>query len=113
MIVSIAAEYSPMPAGRYRRDGKFNAEDFREGILVPKLELAVNSGDVLSISLDGMLGISSSFLEEVFGGLVRSGRFSKAQILSHLRIETTGRAYEWAKLDAEKYMSEAFDKITN
>jgi hypothetical protein len=108
MIISIANDYSPMPAGRYKGDGKFNAEEFRDNILIPKLSEAIKMSVVLEVRLDGMLGISSSFLEEAFGGLVRTKLFKREQLSKHLVIASNSRAYEWAKLDAEQYLEEAF-----
>lgn len=107
MLISIAKEYSPVPAGRYLEDGPFNGQKFRDSILIPRLQSAVNSNSVLEVRMDGLLGISSSFLEEVFGGLIRTASFTPDQIQKHLKIVSGNRAYEWAKIDAEKYMEEA------
>jgi STAS-like domain of unknown function (DUF4325) len=108
--LSIAKDYSPFPAGRYINDGPFSAEKFRDSILIPRLKEAVSQHLVLVVHMDGLLGISSSFLEEVFGGLVRTKLLSSDQITSHLKIDSGNRAYEWAKIDAEKYLSEAVSK---
>lgn len=65
--VSVARDFSRFPAGRYLTDGKNSGERFR-GMLAPKLK----AGSV-RVDLDGTMGYGSSFLEEAFGGLVRTG----------------------------------------
>ena len=65
--VSVARDFSRFPAGRYISDGKHSGERFR-AMLLPKLR----AGKVCVV-LDGTMGYGSSFLEEAFGGLVRSG----------------------------------------
>jgi STAS-like domain of unknown function (DUF4325) len=106
MIISIAKDFHPAPAGRYLEDGPNSAQRFRDVVLEPKLRDAIKSGAVLIVRFDGMFAVSSSFLEEAFGGLVRSKVFSLDQLKGHLRLEAGSPAYEWARLDAEKYISE-------
>ena len=67
--VSIARDFSRVPAGRYLSDGEVSGENFREKILRP---LLAGEGEVI-IDLDNTEGYGSSFLEEAFGGLVRIG----------------------------------------
>ena len=65
--IDIARDFSKTPGGRYRRDGEYSGEEFRDDILDPKLSVY----ELLIIDLDGPIGFTTSFLEEVFGGLVR------------------------------------------
>lgn len=67
--ISIARDFSPFPAGRKRGDGPYTGEKFREDILRPTLARS----DHVVIDIDGVEGLPSSFLEEVFGGLIRAG----------------------------------------
>ena len=69
--INIAKEYSNTPGSRYRFEGKFSGEDFRETLLLPRLLEAEKNDDLLEINLDGGYGYATSFLEEAFGGLVR------------------------------------------
>ena len=71
-IVSIAQGFSICPAGRFPEDGPYNGTTFRENVLIPRLNALGESGR-LEVSLDGIAGVASSFLDEAFGGLVRSG----------------------------------------
>lgn len=80
-VISIARDFSRYPSGRFRTDGPHNGQEFRESMLLPALRKA----QVLRIELDGVAGLPASFLEEAFGGLVRSG-FSKSSLRSRLKI---------------------------
>lgn len=68
-IIRIAENFSRYPAGRYKDDGPYSGERFREELLLP----ALNKEEPTIIDLDGARGYGSSFLEEAFGGLVRAG----------------------------------------
>lgn len=68
-VINVAKDFSRYPAGRYKDDGPFTGEHFREDLLIPSL----HEYDKVVIELDGTRGYGSSFLEEAFGGLVRAG----------------------------------------
>lgn len=108
MILSVA-DFSKFPAGRYKEDGPFNGSKFRDEILIPKLKQARSSGDRLVVLLDGVVAYSSSFLEEVFGGLARARPLPPEQLKSTLVIRADDVAYQPAKIDAENYFSEALE----
>lgn len=67
--ISLAVDFSPSPAGRYRDDGPFPGERFRDELLLP----AIKASDLVVVDLEGTELAGSSFLEEAFGGLVRAG----------------------------------------
>lgn len=69
MQISIAKQFSDTPGGRFISDGKFSGEQFRKELLLP----AIETGENVVIDLEGVLGLPPSFLEEAFGGLIRSG----------------------------------------
>ena len=78
MIINIATDFYPRPAGRFSADGEYTGETFRDKVLTPKLEeLQSASNGHLIIDFTGVTMAGSSFLEEAFGGLVRKGKFSK------------------------------------
>lgn len=62
-------DFSVFPGPRTKDLGENSGEAFRDDILVP----AINSDGQICVDLDGVFGYGSSFLEEVFGGLVRVG----------------------------------------
>lgn len=106
MVISIADRYSKFPAGRYPADGPFNAERFRKEVLLPAIDEAERTGNRVVVLLDGVMGYSSSFLEEVFGGLVRARRQLGERLKTLLTIRADDVAYAAAKLDAEQYLAE-------
>jgi hypothetical protein len=83
VTINVGKDFSRYPVGRYLADGASNGERFRKDFLIPRLE----SGSDLSVELDDALGYGSSFLEEAFGGLVRSG-YSCADVLRRIQFVT-------------------------
>lgn len=81
-LINIQRDFSRYPAGRYRSDGPYNGELFREDILIPVLN---NKADKIRIELDGVRGYNSSFLDEAFGGLVNRG-FTVEELLERLQF---------------------------
>ena len=79
----------PHPGGRYRTDGPCSGEAFREDYLVPELS---EDQTCVTVSLIGVPGLSSSFLEEAFGGLVRVNGFTRDFLKEHLSFE---RSEDW------------------
>jgi hypothetical protein len=88
--INIARDFSTKPVGRYRNDGPHTGEAFREDLLIPALE---TGGDVVVV-LDGTEGYPSSFLEEAFGGLLRSGRWSSAELSKRLHVRADTPPYK-------------------
>ena len=110
IVINIAEDFSKYPGGRFREDGKGNGTTFREDILVP----AIKSGDKVEIRLDGASGYPSSFLEEVFGGLVRKEKLSPEVIKNKLtyKADEAGfdRYIELIKIYIDKAVSEQSSK---
>jgi len=71
MTLNIAKEFSTTPGARYKEQGPFSGQQFREEVLLPKFK-SLSGNDRLEITLDGVIGYATSFLEEAFGGLVRA-----------------------------------------
>jgi hypothetical protein len=96
-VIDIASAFTRFPAGRFKTDGPFSGERFRDDILVPAL---AEHGHVV-LRLDGTMGYGSSFLEEVFGGLVRLKRFA-GDLRSMITLETRDRSLA---NEIEEYLS--------
>ncbi len=98
VVLNIAKQFSRSPAGRYRADGPFSGEAFREDLLLP----ALNQSETVEVQLDGALGFGSSFLEEAFGGLVREAGLKADALHAKLRISSKLKTYEqrvWRYVD--------------
>lgn len=101
-IISIA-DFSITPGSRYREEGPFSGQEFREDILEPEFKKTLESDKKLIINLDGVLGYGTSFLEEVFGGLARI--YTPENILKHIDIISTEDSY--LKDDVIEYIQNA------
>ncbi len=69
---SIAKQYTEIPGPRFKTEGVFSGEDFRETVLMNLVKKAKNENDKIELDLDGGYGYPTSFLEEAFGGLIRA-----------------------------------------
>src|SRR5437016_2515802 len=103
----LIADYAPSPGGRYISDGPFSGEWFREEVLSPALSAAIQSGEKLTIELDGTSGYGSSFLEEAFGGLIRTRAFEPEKVRANLVITARAPLYRPYKTLADRYIQAA------
>jgi hypothetical protein len=97
-VLNIAKDFSRSPAGRYKTDGPYSGEAFREEHLIP----ALMGSEIVEVQLDGAFGFGSSFLEEAFGGLVRVAGFKAEVLHDKLRISSKLKTYEdriWLYVD--------------
>ncbi|WP_421917354.1 STAS-like domain-containing protein [Mesorhizobium sp.] len=108
-MIDVASEFSPYPSGRVPNDGTFNGERFRKEVLVPALSAAIEQGpnQRLVIDIDGVRSFGSSFLEEAFGGLIRTGAFTQADLLRHLEIRCHKPHLQFFKEMIESYIKQA------
>lgn len=86
-IVRVAEAFSPYLGGRYRSDGPWSGEEFRDDVLVPHIRDAIANKDSITVVLDGVAGVPSSFLEEAFGGLLRTTQWPLEQLERTVKIE--------------------------
>jgi hypothetical protein len=81
-VINIAKDFARYPFGRYRTDGPYSGQRFREDFLAPALRRDTAE---ITVVLDGAIGMGSSFLEEAFGGLIRDG-FDRSEVQRRIRI---------------------------
>ncbi|QTS85250.1 STAS-like domain-containing protein [Ectopseudomonas khazarica] len=72
----------PYPGGRYRQHGSGSGEEFRDDVLQPALE----NERLVTLDFSGIYGMGESFLEEVFGGLVRIHGHSEQELMARLNV---------------------------
>lgn len=83
VTVNIAKDFSATPGARYKGDGPYSGEEFREKLLEQHFSDPKLNYDV-TVVLDGTEGYATSFLEEAFGGLAR--KFGKGGCLKRLKF---------------------------
>jgi len=104
MTTLVVSQFTKFPGGRFRRISDFSGQQFREEFLEP----AVKKGAKVVVNLDGVAGYGSSFLEEVFGGIVRAMRWiTRDEVNSHLLISTSKESW---LLEANGYIDDALDR---
>ncbi len=86
--INVARDFTRFPAGRYARNGDTSGEAFRSRFL----EEPLRHGEAITVELDGTIGYGSSFLEEAFGGLVRSLNSQPDDVLKLLHIESSDQS---------------------
>ena len=102
MKINIAVDFSRIPGARYPEEGDFSGQEFRQTILLPKLQEAIKKKELLTINLDGTAGLGTSFLEESFGGLIRVDKFD---------IESLKNTLEFISEEDPDYITEIWSYI--
>jgi len=105
-VINISREFSATPFGRYRSDGLESGEVFRETMLIP----ALRESSSVTLDIDGVAGLPSSFWEEAIGGLIRRD-WAAEQVRQKLTIVTTDRELLVFVRLAWRYLDEADRKV--
>ena len=87
MEFSIATQFSRTPSARLESEGQFSGESLRK-MISPLIKECITKKEKFIIDLDGTSGYGTSFLEEVFGGLVREEKISFDDLKSYLFIKS-------------------------
>ncbi len=103
LSIIVARDFSDTPGPRSRSEGKFSGDQFKEEILKPHFEKAIEQKSVLFIDLDGTEGYATSFLEAAFGGLARE--FSPEIVRTHLKFKSIEEPY--LEEEITRYIDEA------
>ena len=109
--IKIATDFSRYPGGRFRDDGPNSGQEFREDFLVPALADAVSTNGQVVVTLDGAAAYASSFLEEAFGGLVRTSGINPNVVTRTVVIEAKDPLYASYKNLAVRYMQEEVKRL--
>ena len=79
---NIATDLSPYPGPRLKIQGPHSGETLRGKLA----KLLRSKPGRIVVVLDGTSGYGSSFLDEAFGGLVRTEKFDRNQVLNRLEL---------------------------
>jgi hypothetical protein len=92
--ILICDEFNKYTGPRYIHEGEYSGESFRRKILEPEIKKSIEENIILIVDLDGAKFITS-FLEEAFGGVVRSldGLYNLNIIKQHLVIKSEQRPF--------------------
>lgn len=103
-IIVNVRDFSVTPGSRYRVEGTkaHSGEEFREELLEPSFKKAIESAQRLIVNLDGTNGYSTSWLEEVFGGLAR--KYTNKTVLD--KIDFVSDEEPYLIEDIKKYMKD-------
>ncbi len=104
--IQIAKDFTETPTARYREDGRYSGQEFREDILEQKFIDARESNEKLLIDLDGGYGYATSFLEEAFGGLAR--KYSPKEVQEVLVFKSDDEPE--LVVDIIEYINDALNK---
>lgn len=110
MNIKVVNDFTDTPGARYKNQGPFSGEQFRNEILYPKFIESEEKKEELVVDLDGGYGYGSSFLEESFGGLVRKlaqENYNKINDVKKIRIISFDNPVWIEKI--EKYIDEAIN----
>lgn len=99
--INLAEDFSKTPGSRYEKEGKFSGELFRKTIFAPAMEKAIKNDDNIEINLDGTAGYGTSFLEEIFGGLIRENKISYIELKKRLKIISEEEDYLLEDIEAD------------
>lgn len=97
-------DFSISPGPRYKDEGSWSGQEFRNEYLEVQLAKAISEDTILNVDLDGTLGYGTSWLEEVFGGLIRSG-YSLENINKYLNLISEEEPY--LVDDIKEYINDA------
>jgi len=83
VLINVARDFTRTPGPRYRTQGKWSGEEFREDFLENHFKDKKAKYKVI-VMFDGTMGSPNSFVEEAFGGLARI--YGVDWVLSRLEI---------------------------
>lgn len=94
--VSVAKDFSPHPGPRRASQGPHSGEKFRK-----QLVRTLKQHDYVVVDLDGTTGYGSSFLDEVFGGLITHEGMTRDEVLRRVSIKSDqDESYKLEALEA-------------
>ena len=106
MIILNIKDFSLTPGIKTSEANCFSGKEYLSIHLIPAFKKVISENKKIKIILDGTLGIPTSFLEELFGGLVSDFGFDKVK--NNIEIVSTQRPFYLD--DISEYMDNANKK---
>lgn len=100
------SSYSKEPFGRYPSDGDSDGQTFRNNFLIP----ALKTHEIVTIDLDVLHEINSSFIDEAFAGLIKYCDFTFKNL--EQRLKFIAKNSDWIN-EIKWYMQEEQQKKDN
>lgn len=100
--ISVAKDYTTIPAGNFKKNGTLSGEEFRLKFLVPAMEKSAGKIPIL-VDLDGTKGYGWGWLRVAFGGLVHT--YGKELVKATLILASKEEPY--LIQDVEKIIEDA------
>lgn len=111
-IIIKVSDFTRTPGARYKSDGAFSGEEFRETQLDPLIDKKASRVPLIEIDFSGTLGYPTSFLEEAFGGLIREYPSLAQEFIIKIRLLPDPRRPHVHEL-AREYMEDALAQLLN
>ncbi len=105
ILIKISKDFCPTPGPRYIHEGKNSGELFRQNVLFPKVNEALEKNIPFEVNLDGTAGYGTSFLEESFGGLIRIHKLPYKNIIRLMTL--VSKEEEYLIDDVNEYLNDA------
>ncbi|WMN11923.1 STAS-like domain-containing protein [Marivirga salinae] len=105
--LKIAQDYTTTPGPRYIKEGSWSGEKLRNEIVFPQVSESIKKNEKIEIDLDGTAGYGTSFLEEVFGGLIRENKLDYDELVEFIEIKSDEEPYLIE--DIFEYLKDAYE----
>lgn len=86
-IIIVSKDFTCFPSGKSKVNNPYSGESFADNFIKPYLL----KKQKVTIQLDGVIGYSSVFLKEAFGGSIRSTNISCEDFLSLINLESSNK----------------------
>ena len=110
ITVSVSKDFTYTPGPRYKEEGSYSGEEFRQKILLGLVNQALTKDEKLLVDLDGTAGYGTSFLEESFGGLIREEGVDYSSLKKILLIKSDEKP-KYSR-EVTKYLDRAHEKAS-
>jgi STAS-like domain of unknown function (DUF4325) len=100
-------DFTQYPSGRHKAKGNTSGEEFRDEFIIKKLK-QLKGSEPLVVDLDGTIGRNSSFLDEVFAGLVTKRFITRENFGIKIIVRTTSPSIAE---EVNEYITDALNRL--